>query len=68
MSKTLRFIIINSVFLLGLLSEIQAQEAKPAEKPVEKPTEKTDTVKTKIWQGFFVENNRRDYVKNKRNH
>lgn len=40
---------------MGLLSEIQAQEAKPAEKPVEKPTEKTDTVKTKIWQGFFVE-------------
>ena len=55
MSKTFKFIIINSVFLLGMLSGIRAQEVKPVKKPIEKSAEKTDTAKTKMWQGVFVE-------------
>ena len=37
---------------MGLLSSIHAQEEV---KPIKKTVEKSDTVKVKVWQGFFVE-------------
>lgn len=46
MSKIFKYIIISSLFLLGLLFNATAQEDKPAE---------NDTVKTPFFQGLFVE-------------
>lgn len=48
MSKIFKFITISSIFIVGLLFNVSAQNSKPGEVPA-------DTTKTSIFQGVFIE-------------